>query len=158
MDEGPTTAPHHRLAMMKRAVHEQTRMSVSSIEIDRAPPSYTVHTLEALRTAIGAEPVVRLFLGADQTFTFDRWHQSTRVLELAEPLVVLRAPWNSWTDLEQAGLDPTWRDRIVSLPLCNFSSTEIRRFIARGDQAPADWVAPGVLEYIQEHGLYRIDL
>ena len=64
---------------------------VSTIELDRPGPSYTVDTLEHLRKAVG-DTELRLLVGSDQAVSFQQWKDWPRILELASPVVMLRPP------------------------------------------------------------------
>lgn len=198
------TAGEHRFTMMLLAIRDFTNradhasaapshtfastsaptlpLSVSDYELRRPPPSYTVDTLEALHEAAGPETTVRLLLGADQALAFNRWRRPERVLALATPAVLLRAPYRTWEDLAAAGLDARWRDWLVpGIDLDWVSATALRARIAQevwGEEAadtpgqaqgatasrakdcpvsePLDaLLAPAVLAYIRAHNLYR---
>ena len=80
------TPAHHRLAMLRLAVADQSHAVVLTDEIDRAKdgrPSYTVDTLEALRCRLGDGVEMRLLIGADQVQLFDRWRRPDRIEALA---------------------------------------------------------------------------
>jgi len=153
-------AGEHRLAMLQLALAREPHAVILTDELDRASddrPSYTVETLEALAKRLGADVVMRLLIGADQVRQFDRWHDPQRIIELAEPLVMLRPPDTADRLLESlpGGYDPEqWRGRIIELPLMEVSATEIRRRVAAGESIEG-LTPPAVERYITEHGLYR---
>jgi nicotinate-nucleotide adenylyltransferase len=155
------TDPKHRLAMLRLAVQGAPRAVVLTDEIDRGDagePSYTVDTLEALRRRLGSAPPgpeLRLLIGADQVRIFDTWRESGRIVELAEPAVMLRPP-----DTADALLSPfdaaqqgAWRRRIVDVPALDVDSTTLRRQIAAGEDV-SEWIPPAVLAYIKKHAIY----
>lgn len=153
------TSGRHRLAMLKLALESQPRAQVLTDEIDRGDegPNYTIDTLVRLRYRLDPDTALRLLIGADQLRQFDRWRDWRRVIELAEPLVMVRPP-----DLRQsllAGLPrdfdrDTWSKRLIDLPLMDISSRDIRGRVARGD--PIDkLVPPKVARYIEAHTLYQ---
>jgi nicotinate-nucleotide adenylyltransferase len=154
------TSAEHRLAMLQLALADQPHGHILTDELDRASdgrPSYTVDTLEALSQKLGSDVRLRLLIGADQLRQFDRWHQWQRIIELAEPLVMLRPPDTSDTLLDampQSFDCQLWRQRIVALPALDVSSTMIRNQVAAGESI-AGLVCPAVEQYILEHGLYR---
>lgn len=165
----PAAGGDDRVAMLRAALEGRERCSVSAVELDRARqqpgPSYTVDTLRQLSQLLGERVRLRLLIGADQAAGFHAWREPHRVIELAEPLVMLRAPAESaeglwarmaphWSEDEAAA----WRSRVVELPTIDASSTEARRLLrAQGPDAPglARLVPEGALRLIRERGLYR---
>lgn len=159
-DQPPTPAVH-RLAMLRLALRDQPHAAIVTDELDRAAgghePSYTVDTLERLRQRLGEQVTLRLLIGADQLRAFDRWKNWRRIVELAEPAVMVRPPETRDSILRDlpAGFDrDTWARRVVELPLVDVSSSDVRRRVREG-QPLGDRVSPAVAEYICEHGLYR---
>jgi len=154
------TSSEHRLAMLQLTIADQPHAVILTDELDRASdgrPSYTVDTLEALRQRLGPDVRLRLLIGADQLHQFDRWRQPQRIIELAEPLVMLRPPdtVDSLLDALPQGFDrQQWRERIVAVAQMNVSATMIRNRVAAQDSI-TDMVTPAVERYIHEHGLYR---
>lgn len=145
------TDPVHRLAMLRLALADEPGTLILTDELDRVAdgrPSYTVDTLEQLNQRIAPNAEMRLLIGTDQVDIFDSWHQAPRVVELAEPVVMMRPP----TTLDD--LPPAWRPRVVAVPTTSVSSTAVRQQIADG-QPLTDAVHPDVAAYIHDHKLYR---
>jgi len=165
----PTAGGIDRAAMLRAALEGRERCSVSTIELDRAQrqpgPSYTVDTLRELCQRLGDGVRMRLLIGADQAASFHAWREPRQIIELAEPLVMLRTPAETaqglWSRMathwpEQEG--SAWRSRVVELPTIDASSTEARRLLrAGGAEAPGltRLVPEGALRVIRERGLYR---
>jgi nicotinate-nucleotide adenylyltransferase len=156
----PLTPAHHRLAMLRLAVAQVPDAEITTIELDRPPPSYTVDTLAALRQRFGIDAVLFLLMGSDQALAFPRWKQWQRILELAVPAVMVRAPLDQdeWgAQLAQVYSPPEakrWLDWSVPVPQMEICATELRRRLAAGEDARG-LIQPPVLAYIREHGLYR---
>jgi nicotinate-nucleotide adenylyltransferase len=154
------TDPIHRLAMLRLALQDIQHAALLTDELDRAAdgrPSYTVDTLETIRNRLGADTLLRLLIGADQVRIFDKWREPKRVVELAEPLVMVRPPDTRDSLLaslrdEQARVE--WAPRLVDVPEVDISSTDIRERVAQG-KTVAGQVSPAVETYIREHGLYK---
>jgi nicotinate-nucleotide adenylyltransferase len=155
----PASAPSHRLAMLQAALNGLDDAVILTDELDRADedtPSYTVDTLERLRQTLGEDTTLRLLIGADQVPAFDHWHQNQRIVELAEPVVMLRPPFTRQSLLEQvpAAERDRWADRLVEVPAKDVSATEIRDKAGRGEVI--DHLVPEpVARYIEQHGLYQ---
>ncbi len=154
------TDPVHRLAMLRLAVEDVEDAAVLTDELDRAAdgvPSYTVDTLERLREKLPAGVNMRLLIGADQVRIFDQWREPKHVIELAEPLVMVRPPDTRESLLASLPDDQSreaWAPRLVDVPAMDISSTEIREKVARGESIEG-MVHHEVEKYIAEHGLYR---
>jgi nicotinate-nucleotide adenylyltransferase len=156
----------HRLQMLRLALDACDQTSICDWELQRDEPSYTAHTLEHLRGELGDEVEMRLLIGADMASMFYQWYRPDLILELAEPLVVLRPPQTeadivaSLPDHLSESERDAWRQRIVHLEPVDVSSTDLRQHIAAGN-AHADYVTanmnPSVLKYIEDHRLYRAD-
>jgi nicotinate-nucleotide adenylyltransferase len=167
------TPAAHRLAMLRLALAEVPHAHILTDELDRAAaaptadaaaaaspgaaPSYTVDTLEALHRRWGPDPQMRLLIGADQLRVFDTWKSWARIIELAEPLVMVRSPQSRaalLAALPRGFHAGQWAGRIIDLPQIDISSSLIRAQVARGLPITG-MVHPAVADYIRRHGLYR---
>ena len=152
MKEGGGVSPaHHRMNMAALATASNPCFSVSSIEVDRDGPTYTVDTLEELHRV---NPSWELFLivGADSSAQMDRWKEPERIMELCTVVAVPRPGY----DAPVTGAGPEESGRIIYLdgPLVDVSSTEVRERVSRGVSV-RHCVPDAVDEYIQRHGLYK---
>ncbi|MGB0500711.1 MAG: nicotinate-nicotinamide nucleotide adenylyltransferase, partial [Acidimicrobiales bacterium] len=136
-----------RLAMVEAAVSEVDGVQVSSLEIDRDGPSYTVDTLTDLAAAHPAD-TFHLIIGSDAAVGLDTWHRPDVVAELAKVVVVDRGG-------REGGRPPAgWSYELVDVPALEVSSSDLRRRVADG--APIrGLVSPGVADVIEAHDLYR---
>jgi len=148
----PVTEAHHRLAMTRLAVERNQLFSVSTIEMERAGPSYTVDTLRQLREE-GSE--VSFIVGMDSLAELHTWHDPDGILELAEIVTVYRGGWEQVDLVALEARLPTakGRVRVIPIPALDISSTDIRSRVARGQ--PIRYLVPdAVADYIAEHKLY----
>lgn len=153
----------HRIAMLELALGDRPDAAIWRGEIDRPGPSYTVDTLAQLRRELGDGVDLRLLIGADMAAIFYQWREPGRILELAEPVVVMRPPVDPDMllrtlpdDLADADRQ-AWAKRIVPAPLLDVDSTRLRAALAGGrfdDALVRDMIPPAVLEYIRRHRLY----
>ena len=155
------TDPQHRLAMLRLALADEpgpVPTVVLTDEIERGPdePSYTVDTLERLRQRMTPDVTLRLLIGADQLRIFDAWREPERILELAQPVVMVRPPDTAAALLDSLPSDrrDAWADRLVETDQIDISSSEIRDDAVAGD-LPKTGVCPSVAAYIKQHGLYQ---
>lgn len=85
----PTASAQARVALLRAALREQTRLSVDTRELDRSGPSYTVDTLRELRAEQNSRPLI-LLVGADAFAGLSSWHAWRELFELAHIGVLTR--------------------------------------------------------------------
>ena len=136
-----------RLEMTELAIAGNPSFSISSIDIDRAGPTYTVDTLTNLTTQFdGAD--LYFICGSDAFNGVSSWRDSHRLFELAT-FAVLERPGHP-IDLTSA---PASAVVVIPEEMPDTSSTECREMIAAGLLAEAP-VPPAVADYIRTHNLY----
>lgn len=121
------------------------KIKASIVETLLPKPSYTIDTLRYLTENFGHEMSFSILMGADQLERLDQWKESEKVLEY--PIYIY--PRRGETSQKFA-------DRVTLLsdaPLKDFSSTEIRERVARGEDTSA-MLCPGVADYIRSKGLW----
>ena len=144
-----------RRAMVELAIAGDPTFRVSSIELDRPGPSYSVDTLAALAGGTGEPRALEFILSAEAFAGFPSWHQPARILELARLAVVPRAgarPFDAaWLDQHL----PAWQDRVdfVDGPRVDVSASVIRDRVRAG-LSISGLVPPAVADYIAAHRLY----
>ena len=150
------SAAADRLAMTRLAFAGLERVVVDEREIQRAGPSFTVDTLEALQAEYpGAE--LYLVLGADQVAALPSWHRWQEVLKIA---IICIADRTSGAGVEGIFKPESLAGQAVQtlqLPLMPFSATDIRQQIASADPGSPGWhtlVPEPVARYIERHRLY----
>ena len=139
-----------RLEMVREAVLCDPRFEVSTLEVERAGPSYAVDTLRALRAEL---PDAELFLiiGADQFRDFNAWRDPEEIMRHARLAVMDRAGESA---LMLAGSVPAGhRALIVPVRRIDVSSTEVRAAVREGRDVGAALPA-GVAAIIEREGLY----
>ena len=146
------TEVEHRVAMTELAIGDNSAFELSRVELDRAGPSYTADTVEAL----AGEGELTLILSAETFAELATWHEPDRILEAACVAVVPRAGYPA-PDPASLATAFAGRDSRVTLldgPLLGVSSTAIRERVAAGRSIR--YLVPAAVEaYIAEHGLYR---
>lgn len=143
----------HRLAMCERAVAGDERFEASSLEIERAGPSYTVDTLEELHNQ-APDSELFLIVGGDVAAGLRSWREPERVLSLAR-LAVAKRRGTARTAVDEAlaELEGGDRTRFFRMPRIAISSTMVRRRV-QADQPIRYLVPDAVASYIAEHRLY----
>jgi nicotinate-nucleotide adenylyltransferase len=136
--------------MVREAARADPRFEVSTLELERPGPSYTVDTLRALHAA---DPDAELYLimGVDQYKELDSWHDPERLLTYARLAVMDREGESA----REASVDvPGARDAVfVPVQRVDVSSTAVREAVREGRDASA-MLPPGVAAIIAREGLY----
>lgn len=154
----------HRRAMLELALADRNDASVCTFELEHDGPSYTLTTLEYLRSEVGDHVELRLLMGADMAATFYTWHRPAAILDLAEPVVMMRPPHDveafvaQLPDVLGEPARRAWAKHVVPVPQMDVSSTAVRDELARPEpdlSHLADMLPAPVLQYIREHRLYR---
>ncbi len=157
MKAGAAISPaQHRLNMTSLAVQPYPAFRVSSMEIDRPGPTYTVDTLAALHREGEPGTEYYLILGIDALRTLPQWKDPAHILDLCTLVGVPRPELGEYDICALEVIRQGACREIVMLenPVLEISSSRIRESIARslGD---VEGLPPQVREYIDAHGLYR---
>lgn len=146
------TPSEHRVAMARLATEDNDAFEVSTVEVDRAGPSYTHVTLEEIgKLHPGAE--LYFILGYDALADLPNWKAPARIVELATLAIAERVGREGTVPL--SGALPGFEARLVAIrmPLLGISASDIRRRVAAGRSIR--YLTPDpVRDYIAEHGLY----
>ncbi len=141
-DRDPLASTADRVAMLETAIAREPRFALSRAELEREGVSYTVDTLEELRS----QGELFLILGSDALADLARWRAPDRIRELATILVAAR-PGAPEPDAMHGA-------RTFDAPRLDISSRELRARAARG-MSLRYLVPDAVWEHIKRHGLYR---
>src|SRR5512145_511249 len=78
-------SPEHRLRMLTVAVAGHPLFRVDAMEIERPGPSYTIDTVRALGSRLGAR--VTLLVGSDAAAELPTWREADELRRLADVVV-----------------------------------------------------------------------
>jgi nicotinate-nucleotide adenylyltransferase len=151
----PVTPAEHRVAMVRLAISSNPAFTVSTMEVDRRGPSYTIDTLEALWEDLGFDTGLFLLVGWDSLATIPSWKAPYRISKMA---TLVSFPRPGCNKPEMAALEtamPGISERIVIMekPFIGISSSEIRVDLSHGKSVR--YLVPREVEqYIREKGLY----
>ena len=151
----PISASEHRLEMTVLAVDSLPRMDVSTPELDRPGPSYSVDTLGELLARYGLETELFFVMGQDALLDMPNWKDPHRIAALAWLAVALRSPGRDLDLTELEAAVPGISRRLVILPMSfvDVSGTAIREWARKGVSLDG-LVPPAVEAYIKQHSLY----
>jgi nicotinate-nucleotide adenylyltransferase len=154
----PEASASDRLKMIGIAIADEKAMAVTDCELNRTPPSYTIDTVRFFRARY--EPATEFYwlIGADMLRDLPKWFKINELLDECYLCLMLRPGFDKIQFQEFIHVFGADRIRkleqnVISNPLVDISSTEIRRRILAGEDI-SQMVHPGVLLYIKEHLLY----
>jgi len=123
-----------RVAMVERAIAGNPHFRLSRVDVDRPGLSYSVDTLESLRSQLGVEAELFFIVGSDSLTDLPNWRDPRRLIELCTVVAVNR-PGYPRPDLKQLDAripGASGRTRFVDVPDLNLTSSEIRRRVVEG--------------------------
>ncbi len=144
-----------RLAMLKLALKDEPAFELSTMEMERPGPHYTLDTLEALADEYPGADLI-LLLGGDSLHDLPTWHRPADLVAACRQIGVIRRSGDSieLSVLEKQISGITDKIRFVDAPLLEIASREIRRRASSG--LPFRYyLLPSVYDYVIEHKLYQ---
>lgn len=137
----------HRVNMVNLAIADHPQFFLSTIELDREGPSYTVDTLEEARVTF---PDFSFFFiaGGDMLTTLPKWHRFNDLVQLVQ-FIGFDRPGSSFERMDSKA-----NITYLTLPKWEISSTGIRE-MARQHRSLRYLVPSSVESYIKEHKLYE---
>lgn len=163
----PAGSPYHkdaasasaadRLAMVELATAEDARFAVSDCDIVREGATYTFDTVQIFRQQFPSAQLWWL-MGSDSLMKLHTWKKWQMLVRETHIAVAMRQGGSLHQTPRElhAWLGNALQDgsvRILSAPMHNVSSTEIRRNLA--GQGVSDGIPPAAARYIREHRLYE---
>ena len=162
----PRASAEQRLAMVQLATGGVTGLMVDDRELQRDRPSYTVETLESLRSELGDTVTLFMILGWDAFGGLPAWHRWEELLGLCNLVVLQRPDYDpelpevlkdllAARSVSDPGSVSARYGQIICLtqtPLA-ISATLIRQLVAER-RSPRFLLPDAVLDYIETHGLY----
>lgn len=148
--------PRDRYLMTGLAISSNIFFEISSIEIDRPGPSYTVDTIQSIMDLYpGAE--IYFITGADAVLDIITWKNVGKLLSICY-FVAASRPGYPLDELRQkvsAFIEyPEQKILSMAVPALAISSTDIRRRVREGKTIKYLLPEP-VEDYIVRHKLYR---
>lgn len=144
--------PEMRLQLTEAATQGFSWLKADGLEISRQGKSYTSDTLRILAQRY-PEDTLYLLMGTDMFLSLQSWHDPEVICSLAV-IVGMNREENREMQAQKELLEKTYGAKVILLenqPL-EVSSTHVRRLLILG--GAEKYVAPPVLQMIQEKGLY----
>jgi nicotinate-nucleotide adenylyltransferase len=148
-----------RLDMIRLAISDESRFSLSTIETSRSGYTYTVDTLEML-TRARREAEFYYIIGADTLFELTSWKNFERVFFLTNFICIMR-PGLDDLKVRQYADDLNnrfgYKIHLADEHGPSISSSHIRKLAAQGSSL-SGFVPESVARYIFEHGVYQAEV
>ena len=151
----PISAAEPRVEMVRLAITGKPYFKLSTIDVERAGPSYTVDTIAGLQAQLGAEHEFFFILGWDNLAELPQWREPSRLIKMCHLVAVPRTGYPI-PDLNSLGtVIQGLSQRVILLdkPLIDISASVIRERVARG-LSIRHLVPEAVERYIKQHRLY----
>jgi nicotinate-nucleotide adenylyltransferase len=150
-----TSAAEHRVEMVRLAITDKPYFKLSTMEIERPGPSYTVDTIAELQGQLGAEAELFFILGCDSLAGLPQWRESFRLIKMCRLVAVPRVGYAvpDLKSLEVAISGLSQRVILMDKPEIDISASGIRNQVAQG-LSIRHLVPQPVDEYIRQHKLY----
>lgn len=138
----------HRLEMTKLAISDYPNFSISTVDIDRPGPTYTVDTLSDLQSA-HKDSELFFITGADSLNTIQSWKDFDLLWSMAK-FVGVNRPGHSL----EVPKSPPGAIALLDISALPISSTQIRAKVDAGESL-AGLVPDAVADYIRDNNLYQ---
>jgi nicotinate-nucleotide adenylyltransferase len=155
----PMASDKDRLKMTELAIAEKQNFSVSSCELDRDAPSFTLDTVRYFMDLYGQEAQIYWLIGADGINDLVHWYKIIELIDLCNIAAMYRAgckkpDFSKFENIWGTERINKLQQNVIPTPLIDISSTEVRRRLAAGEDV-SQMLNPAVVEYIYKHGLYK---
>lgn len=147
--------PDERVALCRLAIGDDARLAVSTVEVERGGPSYTVDTLREVHARQPGDELT-FIVGGDMAQSLPTWREPAEVLRLARLAVAERGGVRRADILERLAAVPGAPDRVTffDMPRMDVSSSLVRRRAAAG--RPVRYLVPdAVAQRLASTGAYR---
>lgn len=151
----------HRVRMLELAMAEDPRFGVSTIELGRTGPSYTLHTLQQMSRELGADTELWWVVGLDSLMSLHTWYHYEQFPKYAR-LAILPRPDQKLSERDEledylAEQLPMFVGHVdwIEMPRLEISSSSIRNWLREG-RSCRFLLPPAVWDYIQHQHLYGV--
>lgn len=151
--ESEDNMARHRLNMVKLAVENNPKFSVSDIEYQLEDKSYTYRTITELYKLYEIDGKIKFLIGTDAFEKIESWYETDKLKNLVDFVVFIREN-NFNKDRFEHLRKKGYNFGFMPLDFLDISSTEIREKTQRGESLNG-LVPDKVEEYIKKNDLYK---
>lgn len=144
------TAGIHRLEMLKRAFTDMENIQISTWELEKPGPSYTIDTVRHLISLYDTVKKLYILAGMDQMAEIEKWKNIEEMLSFGVSFAVFPRKGYSFSDIH-----PDFRPYCVLIDgtVVEISASDLREKIRKSEDV-SGLIPSSVLNYIQENKLY----
>jgi nicotinate-nucleotide adenylyltransferase len=155
-NDAPLAPTAQRVEMVRLAVRGSPYFKLSTVEVERAGPSYSVDTVGTLQQQLGKEAQIFFIVGWDSLAALPRWKEPARIIKLCQLVAVNRPGFQRPNLAALEASIPGISARVVWLDIApvDISSSEIRDRLAKGLSVHG-LVPEAVESYIRRKKLYH---
>ncbi len=153
----PIATVEHRIQMVRLALVGKPYFKLSTVEEERAGPSFTVDTIADLQSQRGAGDELFFILGWDSLIDVPQWQEPSRLIGMCRLVAVPRPgyPAHALQALEAVIPRLSQRTILLDKPEIDISATVIRERVAHS--LSIEHLVPEPVErYIRKQGLYAM--
>ena len=145
----------HRIQMVRLAIADKPYFKLSTMEIKRPGPSYTVDTIAELKGQLDVTDKLFFILGWDNLVQLPQWREPARLVKMCHLVAVPRVgyPTPDLNSLEATIPGLSRSTTLLETPRIDISASEIRDRVAQG-LSIHHLVPESVERYIKERKLY----
>ncbi|MEK6798130.1 MAG: nicotinate-nucleotide adenylyltransferase [Planctomycetota bacterium] len=165
----PAAAPPHKVGrrlanasdraeMVKLAIADEPGFAFSDFDLGRAGPNYTIDTVGHFRRQLGPGVELCWIIGADSLAELSLWRRVGELVDACTIVAAARAgheqiAWDALAGALSETQITKLRSGVVTTPVIEISSTDIRRRVAEG-KSIRYLVPAAVAEYVARRRLY----
>lgn len=149
---------YHRSNMIKIAIDGHDTFEFSDYELNRTPPSYSIHTVEYFKS-LYKESNLFWLAGVDILEDLPKWYRIQDLFSMCTFILTARPPFD-FSALKKVAdslgndIADSIEKNIIEVAPMDISSSSIRNKISCGINV-SEYLNEGVCQYIQTHNLYK---
>ncbi|MBR5756404.1 MAG: nicotinate-nucleotide adenylyltransferase [Firmicutes bacterium] len=153
------TSPENRLEMLRMAIEDNPKFSISDIEVLREGPSYTIDTLTEYSKGLAPDDELYLIMGQDTFREIEKWHRSDELLTNYR-FIIGKRPGESTKEMfalfkELFAKYKNLKIEFFDIPEQDISSTVLRNKLKLG-KSIRYFTPDSVIKYIYDNNLYGV--
>lgn len=145
-----------RFHMVELAIQGNPYFEISSIEMERTGPSYTVDTIHQVKKMIGDEYKIYFLAGTDAVADLPTWKYNKELLSICDFISAGRPGSTDKLNKSVSYFGELGKERIhfLKMPELEISSTDLRWRI-ENNMSVTYMIPDVVIKYIKEKQIYR---
>lgn len=127
----------HRAEMVRLSIVGEPMFEFSDADLTCVGPSYTINTVTSLQQSFGDGAQINWIIGADSLANLPSWHRAEALVNACNIVTFARrtcppVDWHQFEDVFGSSKTAQIRKNMITRPVIEISSTEIRMRLRRG--------------------------